>query len=106
MRKKNRTQLHSSLGHYGFGNTAAVFNRRPKPIFEKVKTIYGDEMERYSLERSTALSFHQDIPKIELDNIRNGIRMAIKKTRKKEFLKRGLFLTLIAIAIVFCYNLL
>lgn len=106
MRKKKRTQFHSNFGYYGFGNLSAVFNRRPKPIFEKIKTIYGDEMERYSLEHSDTNKFHQDLPKIELEKIRNKVRAAMKKTNRKEFLKQTLFLTLVAIAVIICYNLL
>ncbi len=106
MRKKNRTRLHSSIGYYGFGNISAVFNRRPKPIFEKIKTIYGDELERYSLEQDSALQFHQDVSKVELERIRDVIRTAMKRTNKKEFLTQILSLTLIAIALIVCYNLL
>ncbi|MDT7830836.1 hypothetical protein RQM59_00500 [Flavobacteriaceae bacterium S356] len=106
MRKKNKRRMHSSLGYYGFGGLSAVFSRRPKPIFEKIKTIYGDEMERYSLERSSTNKFHQDIPKIELEKIRNKVRIAMKSANRKEFLKQTLFLTLVAIAVIICYNLL
>lgn len=106
MRKKNKRRIHSAIGYYGFGNISAVFNRRPKPIFEKIKTIYGDGMERYSLEHGSALKFHQDISKEELKTVLNVIRRSEKRARKKEFLKQGSFLVLIAIVLIVCYNLL
>ncbi len=106
MRKKNKRRIHSAIGYYGFGNVSTVFNRRPKPIFEKIKTIYGDGMERYSLEHGSTLKFHKDIPKEELEMVLNVIRCSKKRARKKEFLKQSLFLVLIAIALIACYNLL
>ena len=79
---------------------SAVFSRRPKPIFEKTKTIYGDEMERYSLEHSSTNKFHQDIPKIELEKTRDKIKADMKKTKREELLKLLVFIVIIIIALI------
>lgn len=103
MRKKKRTQFHSNFGYYGFGNLSSVFNRRPKPIFERIKTIYGDEMERLKYEKKFQNKFHQDLSKEEKEEIRKKVRISLKKADRKEFLKVLLLFTTISIVLFTLY---
>lgn len=106
MRKINRPRLHASIGYYGFGNIAAVFNRRPKPIFDKIKTIYGEELERYDLDYGNGYAGTINMSKEELDGIRTNIRLTIRKENRKDFLSKAFVLAAIGIALLFAYNML
>lgn len=106
MRKKNRPRLHTSIGYYGFGNISAVFNRRPKPIFEKFKTIYGEELERYSLTNRKNHLRSNNISKAALEDMLNTIRLRTIEANRKAHLFKGLLLALIALAIIVGYNML
>ena len=40
------------FGYIGSGNKTSVFTRRPKLPFEKIKEIYGEELEKLNLEKN------------------------------------------------------
>ncbi|MFY0603798.1 MAG: hypothetical protein JXQ93_07590 [Flavobacteriaceae bacterium] len=104
MRKKRRAQSHSNFGYYGFGNVGSVFNRKPKPVFEKIRTIYGDELERLDYKKK-GNKFHQDLTQSDREAVRKKIRDTFKKQRKIEILKISLFIIVIIILIYIVYFL-
>ncbi|QXP63649.1 hypothetical protein H0I29_06055 [Polaribacter sp. R2A056_3_33] len=46
MKRENRRRMSPGVGYIGSGNKASVFTRKNKVPFDKIKPIYGDEMER------------------------------------------------------------
>jgi hypothetical protein len=105
MKKKRRIQSHSNFGYYGFGNVSSVFNRKPKPIFERLKTIYGDEMERSSYKKDASNKFHQQLTKKEKEEIKKRVRATFKRTRQLEIFKVISFFAIILFLIFLVFQL-
>lgn len=81
MREKRGRRIKPGVGYIGFGNKINVISKTAKIPFSKVKQIYGDELERLSLEKEVG-----KLSKIEKEKIRKKIKLDIKKVRFKEFI--------------------
>ena len=60
------------VGYIGAGNKTSVFARKPKIPFEKIKDIYGNELERLKSKKSDQkISFKKltEKEKIEISNV-------------------------------------
>ncbi|MFD2568654.1 hypothetical protein [Pseudotenacibaculum haliotis] len=44
MKSQRRNQAHNSFSYFGAGNMREVFNRKPKPVFQKIRKIYGEQL--------------------------------------------------------------
>ncbi len=88
------------VGYIGSGNMSSVFNRKPKVAFEKIKYIYGEELERINCNTKIKKSSFKDLSKKEKFEIRNRIKVKIRKDQNIDRLKSGVSI-LIAIGIFY-----
>ena len=98
MRRNRRRRMSPGLGYIGSGNKTSVFTRKSKLPFEKVKEIYGEELERLNSEKNKQnLSFKKLTEKEKLE-IRERIRGKVIKERRKELII-GIIVFLMALGI-------
>jgi len=100
MSRRNKRRMSPGVGYTGAGNKSFVFNRKPKIIFEKIKNIYGEELERINIERKSNNIPLKDIIEKERLEIRKKVKSQIRKDQIKELLTNLLILFLIIILIL------
>ena len=105
MRQNRRPRMSLGFGYIGSGNKTSVFTRRPKLPFEKIKEIYGEELEKLNLKKNKQnLSFKKLTIKEKLE-IRERVKGQLKKQQRKEGIM-GIIVFLIAIGIFILARLL
>ena len=98
MRRNRRPRMSPGVGYIGSGNRTSVFTRRSKLPYEKIKEIYGEELERLNskkIERN--FSFKKLTEKEKLE-IRERVRGQVIKEQRKELII-GIITFLIALVI-------
>ncbi len=78
------------VGYIGSGNKVSVFNRKPKVAFEKIKYIYGEELERVNSNTKIKNFSFKDLSEKEKLEIRNRIKVKIRKDQNIDRLKSGI----------------
>jgi hypothetical protein len=72
--------------YIGSGNKVSVFTSRPNHPFEKLRAVYGDQLNR--LNRNGEKVTYRSLTEAEKNEIRTRVREALKRER----LKKGLVL--------------
>lgn len=88
------------VGYTGAGNKTYVLNRKPKIAFEKIKNIYGEELERIKIKGNSDSIPFKDITEEERLEIRKKVKSQIRKNQIKELLTNLLILFSIIIIIL------
>ena len=78
--RQSRTRRMASPKTIGFADNI----RRTKPLFAKIKQIYGDELERLNSEKNVKNLSIKKLTEKEKLEIRERIREQIKKEKLKE----------------------
>ena len=84
------------VGYIGAGNKTSVFTRRNKIPFDKIKSIYGNEMERLNTEKKLQNKPFKRLSESEKLEIRKRIKAQIQKDQT-----RILIIVIIAIFFIF-----
>jgi len=74
------------VGYIGSGNKTSVFTRKPKIPFEKMKDIYGNELERLKSEKSDRKKSFKELTEREKLEIRKRIKIQIRKEQNKNLI--------------------
>ena len=86
MKRENRRRMSPGVGYIGSGNKTSVFTRKPKIPFEKIKDIYGSELERLKSEKvDQKISFKKLTEKEKLE-IRKRIKTQIRKEQNRNLI--------------------
>ena len=100
-----RTRLFISTWYTGSGSKKSVFTRRPNSPFERIRKIYGEELERVNLQKSDKKLFFRTLTEQQKLEIRQrAIReIKIENTKKMVALIASIVVTvsLIMIALHF-----
>ena len=84
--------MNPGVGYIGSGNKTSVFTRKNKLPFDKIKSIYGNEMERLKTEKTLQNKPFKRLSESEKLAIRKRIKAQIQKEQT-----RNLILVIIAI---------
>jgi hypothetical protein len=82
----DRTRLFISTWYTGAGNLKAVFTRRPKYPFERIKKIYGEELDRLKATKNAANPTHQ-LTEAQKDFIRIKAKAELNKWYRRRFIQ-------------------
>ena len=96
MKRENRRRMSPGVGYIGAGNKTSVFTRRNKIPFDKIKSIYGNEMERLNTEKKLQNKPFKRLSESEKLEIRKRIKAQIQKDQT-----RILIIVIIAIFFIF-----
>jgi len=98
--KRNKRRLSPGVGYIGSGNKTSVFTRKPKIAFDKIKYIYGEELERLNSKSSKKRYSFKNLNEKEKLEIRNRIKFKIQKEQNIDSLK-SVFAILITIGLFY-----
>ena len=79
MKRENRRRMSLGVGYIGSGNKTSVFTRKNKVPFDKIKSIYGDEMERLKPGKTTQNKSFKKLTESEKLKIRKRVKAQIQK---------------------------
>ena len=88
MRGNRRERMSVSSAYIGAGNLTSVFARRPRIPFVKIKQIYGDELERFKLEKDKKHLVISELSQKEKKEIKTLVKGIMKRNRKQEITTR------------------
>jgi len=84
MRRNRRPRMSPGIGYIGSGNKTSVFTRRPKLPFEKIKEIYGEELEKLNSKKIKGNLSFKKLTEKEKREIRERVKGQLKKQQRKE----------------------
>ena len=86
MKRENRRRMSPGVGYIGAGNKTSVFTRKPKNSFEKIKDIYGNELERLKSGNSDQKKSFKDLTEKEKLKIRKRIKTQFRKEQNRNLI--------------------
>lgn len=86
MRRSKGRRLKATSGYIGFGNQSSVFTRTAKLPFSKMKTIYGEELERLNSKKTNSKQLQNQLTKAEKLEIKNRLNKEFATLRKKQLI--------------------
>ncbi len=81
MSRRRKTKPLIGSGYIGAGNKFSVISRRAKVPFEKLKSIYGEELERIAIDESRKITL-KDLSPSEKIALKNRIREIMASERR------------------------
>ena len=82
-RKAGRAEFNNGFGYYGFGNVKRVFNRKPKPAFQEIRSFYEDQMVRH--DEIIDHTSYGKLPKEEKVRLKEHVLEVIRKEKRRQF---------------------
>ena len=104
MKRENRRRMSPGVGYIGSGNKTAVFSRKSNIPFEKIKTIYGDEMERLKSEKLIDNKPFKKLSKTDRLKIKKRIKNQIRKEQYKNLILAIIVIIIVSGALYFISN--
>ena len=104
MNRKNRRRISPGVGYIGAGNRTSVFTRKQKVPFEKIKAIYGDEMERLHSEKLMQNKSFKKLTERDKLEIKSRIKTQLRRAQKKNILVVIIVLSIMAIISYWIWN--
>tara|TARA_R110001632_G_scaffold6324_5_gene25869 strand:+ start:52552 stop:52866 length:315 start_codon:yes stop_codon:yes gene_type:complete len=102
----NKKRRHQSFSGFGLVRTKTyVTNRKPKVAFQKIKEVYGDELERFKSKREIGKEI-ASLSKEETQVIKSKVATLIKKQRIEHSVKITLIYSVIVLSIILSYIIL
>ena len=102
----NRKRRPQSFSGFGLVRTKTyVTTRKPKIPFEKIKQIYGEELERFASKRETPKK-NNEFSKDESETIKRKVASIIIKQKKAYYLKIFVIYLVIITSIILSYFIL
>lgn len=98
MKSQRRTQAHNSFSYFGAGNMRKVFNRKPKPAFQQIRKIYGDQLAGGTGKVST--TDYTKLSKEEKVRIRKKVIAIISEQRRKRINYYTFYLSFTSVAVI------
>lgn len=102
MRDNRRQRMTISSSYIGSGNLTSVFARRPKIPFVRLKQIYGDEMERFRIEKNSEQYQKSELTEKQKKIIRKRVESIIKRNKNRE-LTNGIIAILITLGLIYLF---
>jgi hypothetical protein len=82
------------MGYMGFGMRKEVYTRKPKTSFGKIKEIYGDHLERYSIKKGQGEWSEKD-----KEDFKAFVKKKIKSEQLQESTYNAIIFTIIIIIV-------
>ena len=83
MKFQRTTKTYNSSSYIGSGNKSSTFNRKAKSAFQKIRTVYGNQLSRNQGEIDYVT--YGNLSEEEKVKIRNHVQSIITKEKKRQF---------------------
>ena len=98
MRPSRTRRKSPGFEYIGAGNKTSVFTSRPKSPFSKIKSIYGEELNRLNLKKAKQKLSFKVLTEKEKDEIRKRVKAELIADQKRQAIA-GTILLLIVLTI-------
>ena len=101
MRENRRERMSVSSSYIGAGSLTSVFARRPRIPFVRIKQIYGDELERFKLEKDKNKA-STELSEKEKKEIKTLVKRIVNRNKKREIIT-GTIAVIITLGLIYLF---